>query len=199
MKVTATDADEFDKIANNISILKATNDAYNNRIREIMSGENENYSPLELGYPSQILLDAGFPNLRIQIAVTRLVDKKLQANHPFSLLSVVHMPEFLAEPIAIFQSKGYADRKVILTEMEDKGVNMVVAMELQRPKVKCDVNDIRSVYPKDNIKSILNWIAKDGLLEWADNKKVLKWLGKQQSISAEVARLLEDCTKIMQS
>lgn len=162
-----------------------------------MSGENDNYSPLELGLPSQILLDAGFPNLKIQMAVTRLIDKKLQANHPFSLLSVVHMPELLAQLIAIFQSKGYANRKVILTEMEDNGVNLVVAIELQRPKVSYDINDIRSVYPKDNIKDILNWIVKDDLLEYADKEKILKWLGKQQSISAEVARLLKDCTKLM--
>lgn len=179
-------------------ILKAVNNAFNERIKEILSGSNQNYKPLELGRPCAILINAGLPDLPIQMSVKRLVDKKLQANHPFSLISVVHMPEFLADPIAVFQSKTRGDSKVVLTDMQEKGINFVVAIQMEKLKGDIDVNDVRSVYPKDNVKDILRWIAEDGLMEYCHKEKILDWFGKQQSISAEVTKLIGDCTKLIQ-
>lgn len=179
--------------------LKKINDEYNNRIRELILGANDNFRPIDLGKPSDILLGCGIPNLPIQMSVQRLVDKKLQTNHPFSLVSVVHMPEYLAKPMCVFQSKTKMDCKVILTEMEEKGVNIAIALELSKLCGNIEANSVRSVYPKDNIKDILKWISKDNLLEYCDKQKVLKWLGKQQSNSADVTRLLKDTTNIVQN
>jgi len=179
-------------------ILKTVNNAFNERIKEIMSGSNQNYRSLELGKPCAILIKVGLPDLPIQMSVKRLVDKKLQLNHPFSLVSVVHMPEFLADPIAVFQSKTRGDCKVVLTDMQEKGVNFVVAIQMEKLKGDVDVNDVRSVYPKDNVKDVLRWIAEDGLMEYCNKEKILDWFGKQQSISAEVTKLIGDCTKIIQ-
>ena len=145
-------------------ILRQVNSAFNDRLKFLINGANTNYNPLELGMPSQILLNVGIPNLPIEMSVQRLIDKKLQTNHPFRLVSVVHMPEFLANPIAIFQSKTRVECKVLLTDMENQGINMVVIIEPNRPKGKFLVNDIRSVYPKDNIADVLRWIARDGLI-----------------------------------
>ncbi|MRG44769.1 hypothetical protein GFS24_06570 [Chitinophaga sp. SYP-B3965] len=132
------------------------------------------------------------------MAVQRLVDKKLQSNHPFSLVSVVHMPEYLAEPIAVFQSKTRTDCKVILTEMEDKGINMVVAIEMNKLCGRREVNSVRSVYPKDNIRDILLWIAQDDLIAYANKEKILNWFCKQQSNSADVTKLIKDATKVIE-
>lgn len=173
-------------------------DVYNERLRVILSGANDDFSPLELGRPCKHLLDCGIPNLPIQISVRRLVDKKLQTNHPFSLVSVVHMPDYLNNPIAIFQSKTRVDVKVILTEMEEKGIHFVVAIELRKLKGKNDINDVRSVYPRDNILDVLRWIVEDNLMEYCNKEKILNWLGKQQSNSVEVAKLIKDSTKIIQ-
>jgi hypothetical protein len=123
---------------------------------------------------------------------------KLQANHPFSLVSVVHMPEFLADPIAVFQSKTRSDSKVVLTDMQEKRINFVVAIQMEKLKGDIDVNDVRSVYPKDNVKDVLRWIAEDGLMEYCHKEKILDWFSKQQSISAEVTKLIGECTKLIQ-
>ncbi|SHM03837.1 hypothetical protein [Chitinophaga sp. CF418] len=171
---------------------------FNERLRVILSGKNSDYSPLELGRPCLHFLNCGFPDIPIQMSVQRLIDKKLQANHPFSLVSVVDMPEYLAAPVAIFQSKTRIDSKVILTEMEDKGINFVVAIEMQKIKGNRKVNDVRSIYPKDNIKDVLRWIGEDRLMEYYDKEKILNWLSKQQSNSAEVTKLIKDCTKIVE-
>jgi len=177
--------------------LRKINGVFNERLKPLINGSNTDYNPLELGNPSSILLKVGIPNLPIEMSVQRLIDKKLQTNHPFRLVSVVHMPESLAIPIAIFQSKTRAECKVLLTDMEHEGVNFVVIIEPNRPKGKFFVNDIRSVYPKDNITDILRWIAQDGLLEYCDKEKVLNWIGKQQSNSAEVTHLIEDSVKVV--
>lgn len=148
-------------------------DAYNERLKVILNGTNGNYAPLELGNPSKELINCGIPDIPIQMSVQRLVDKKLQSNHPFSLASVAHMPDYLAEPIAVFQSKTRDDCKVILTEMENKGVNMVVVIEMNKLCGGMEVNSVRSVYPKDNIRDILQWIAQAGLLEYVHKEKIL--------------------------
>ena len=178
--------------------LKIICNIFNERLRIILSGNNDNYAPLQLGKPSRHLLDCGLPDLPIEMSVQRLIDKKLQTNHPFSLVSVVDMPEYLTTPIAIFQSKTRIDSKVILTEMEESGINFVVAIEMRRIKGNKEVNDIRSIYPKDNIKDVMRWIVEDDLMEYGNKEKVLNWLGKQQSNSAEVAKPIKDCTKIVE-
>ena len=178
-------------------ILRSINSVFNDRLKLLINGASIDYNPLELGNPSQILLNAGIPDLPIQMSVQRLIDKKSQTNHPFRLVSVVHMPESLANPIAIFQSKTRAECKVILTDMEDEGINIVVVIEINKPKSKFQINEIRSIYPKDNITDILRWIVQDGLLEYCDKEKVLNWIGKQQSNSADVTHLIEDSVKLV--
>lgn len=178
-------------------ILKKVNDEFNNRLRPIIMGDNEDHKPLHLGFPSLPLRQCNIPELPIQMAVQRLVDKKLQSNHPFNLVSVVHMPDYIAKPIAIFQSKTRADCKVLLTEMEDKGVNILVVIEPNKLCGKIQANSVRSVYPKDNSIDVLRWISEENLMEYCDKEKALKWLGKQQSNSADVTRLLEGSTNVI--
>lgn len=184
-------ADEFKQT------LKAVCNEFNERLKLIMQGNNTNYKPLELGMPSYILLNAGLPDLPIQMSVQRLVDKKLQTNHPFKLVSIVHMPEYIANPLAVFQSKTRGDSKVIFTEMENDGVNIVAAIEMSKTSGKLEVNSVRSVYPKDNVKEILQWVAENNLMEYAHKKNFLNWLSKQQSNSADVTRLIKDSTKVV--
>jgi len=180
------------------SSLKEICNTYNERLRCLQSGTNTDYTPIELGRPSKELIGCKIPDLPIQMSVQRLIDKKLQTNHPFSLVSVVHMPAYLAGPIAVFQSKTRIDCKVILTEMEDKGINIVVVIEVDKLCGKVKVNSVRSVYPKDNIKDILQWIVEDDLMEYFHKEKILNWFSKQQSNSADVTKLIKDCTKVIQ-
>lgn len=179
--------------------LRKINDDFNERLRVIFIEGNEDFNPLDIGQPCDMLLNAGLPNLPLQVSVQRIIDKKLQKNHPFKVISIVDMPEYLTQPIAVFKSKTIPDRKVILTDMEEKGIHFVVVIEANRQAGKQFVNSIRSVYPKDNVMDILLWIAQDKLLETCNKEKILDWIGKQQSNSADVTNLIEDCTKIINS
>jgi hypothetical protein len=184
--------------------LKQITDDFNLRLKNIMAGDEIDYTPIELGNPSDMLKGCGLPDLPIQMTVLRLVDKKMQTNHPFSLLSVFSLPEHLVAPIAVFNSKTMPGRKVILTDIvnynkdTDTHANMLVVIEPFKLKGKGQVNDVRSIYPKDNSKDIMRWIC-DGLIQDCCKQKVLNWLSKQQSNSAEVAQLIKDSTNIVSS
>lgn len=181
-----------------IRVIRATSETFNGRLKAIQSGANNDFSPLDIGCPSKNLLSAGLPNLPIQVSVRRLIAKKSQDNHPFKLADIIHLPEYLNDPIAVFRSMSTVDDvKVILTEMECNGFNILVIVAPNRNYNGYDVNDIRSIYPKDNIKPILEWIVTYDLLEYADKEKLLNWLGKRQSNSAEVAQLIKEATKII--
>lgn len=181
-----------------ITLIRSTNDIFNGRLKALLSGVNNDFSPLDMGCPSPQLLRAGLPNFPIQISVSKLMDKKSQEEHPFSLLDVVHLPEFINDPIAVFRSAtSIEDKKVVLTEMECEGINFVVIISPNRIIRDLNVNDIRSIYPRNKIKSILEWIVTDDLMEYHDKQKLLNWLGKQRSNPAEVVQLIKEATKII--
>lgn len=180
-----------------LKIHRQVNNGFNDRLMPILKGTNTDFRPLELGSPSPLLLDCGFPDLPIQVSVQRLVDKKLQVSHPFKISSIVNMPDCLRDPIAVFQSKTNTNSKVILTEMEENGVNFVVAVELNKFCGRINANSVRSLYPKDNIKDILLWHSVYNLAEHVNKEKFLNWLGKQQSNSADVTQLIKDTTKLL--
>lgn len=182
------------------SKMKELCNSYNERIKAIMSGTNDNFNHLEIGSPIQKLIDAGFPDLPIQVSVQTLTVKVSQENHPFKLLDILHMPEFVCDPIAVFRSATtVADRKVFLTEMEADGVNILVVIQPYQIFKGVTVNSIRSIYPKNNIKPVLEWICLHRLMEYCNQEKILKWLSKHQYNPGDVTKLLEDSVKLINS
>jgi len=44
------------------------------------------------------------------------------------------------------------------------------------------INDIRSIYPKDNVCGVFDWISSgDSLLVWADKEKALNFISVQST------------------
>ena len=92
----------------------------------------------------------------------------------------------------VFDSTNKVGRKVILTELESNGNNFVVVLSAELKGKSIEVNDIRSLYPKDSVQGIVDWINAGNLLRYADKKKALEWIGKQQSNSAEVTNTIKN-------
>lgn len=183
-----------------IAVIRGVSNTYNERIKELLSGNRADNKPLDLGCPGEILLSCGLPNLPIQVTVSKLLEKKDQCNHAFKFIDILHLPEYIFRPIAVFRSSStIEERKVILTEMMCNEINIIVIVSPNKTYNGFKVNDIRSVYPKDNIKAILSWAVDHNLMEYSNKQKFLDWLGKQRSNSAEVTRLIEDTTKLITS
>ena len=170
--------------------LQETSDAINARFNEELKEQIEGTLPkghiYSLGMPSNALRSAGVPNLPIELTARRLATKASQeyhSEHPFELSDIQNLPQAIAHPIAVFDSSTRSDSTVVLTELQDsRGVNFVVALRVVRSSVsrslEIDVNDIRSIYPKDRVTSIIKWITSGKML-WVDKKKALSWITTQ--------------------
>ena len=172
------------------------NDRFNKELQQQIEGTLPQGHVYRLGNPNNLLRSAGIPDLSIELAASRLSLKASEVyenNHPFELSAVMNLPDAIQNPIAVFDSKTRAGSKVIMTELTDsRGKHFVVAMQTNIPKNRygrrtIQINDIRSVYPKDNVHDIVNWINRGNLLKWADKTKLRNWLTQQRSNSAEVA------------
>ena len=164
------------------------NEQFNKMLDKQIKGELSNKYIYELGKPENILLSAGFPNKKIQIAAQTLSlksSKKYKNNHPFDLKDIKNLPFALNHPIFIFNSKTQPTSKVVITDLKSNNINLLVALQIDFKEKDAIVISIRSIYPKESQQSILNWV-NEGLLVWRDKKKALKFSSKLQSNSADV-------------
>ena len=190
--VGVKDADEGVRMqkGDEVLSLQETSDAINARFNEELKKQIEGTLPkghiYSLGMPSNALRSAGVPNLPIELTARRLAAKASQeyhSDHPFELSDIQDLPKAIAHPIAVFDSSTREDSTVVLTELQDsRGVNFVVVLRVVKSSasrsLEIDVNDIRSIYPKDRVTSILKWITSGKML-WVDKKKALSWITTQ--------------------
>jgi hypothetical protein len=109
--------------------------------------------------------------------------------HPFDIAEVKNLPKAINEPIAVFKSTKLSDdSKIILTELKDKnGNNFVVIIKLRKDphnrKINIEANDILSIYPKDIIEEIINWLKSGHKLTlWLDKQKALNFISTQSTL-----------------
>ena len=155
------------------------NSKFNSDLQRQIDGTLPLNHVYQLGKASEILQSAGIPKLEIELDSKRLRRKSQQENHPFDLADMKNLPEAVQKPLAIFDSKAKQGSFVILTEIQQNGNNYVVALMGNRAKGNIRINDIKSIYPKENSSAIAGWI-NDGLLRYADKNKMGDWLSARE-------------------
>lgn len=161
------------------------NGRFNKELQQQIEGVLAKGHVYQLGNPNSILRSAGIPDLPIELSANRLAQKsstEYESNHPFNLKSIQDLPEALANPIAVFDSRKKNGGKVILTELTEGGDNFVAAIQVRRSdssrRIEVDVNSIRSLYPKDRKNGIIEWV-NEGLLKWVDKEKASNFISTQ--------------------
>ena len=162
------------------------NSQFNSELQQQIDGMLPIGHIYKLGNPGANLLSAGLPDFPIELNAERLIKKASKRyGHPFDLSRLKDLPKAIQIPIMVFDSTKKDGSKVILIELQHKGSNFVVVMRLQykgRGRGNPQINDIRSIYPKDNISGIIDWInSKDNLLCWADKEKALRFVSVQST------------------
>lgn len=178
--------------------LQTVNDQFNAELQQQIEGTLPKGHIYQLGHPSEALQAAGIPNLPIELAASRLSDKSMQANHPFELSEIENLPEAIQQPLAVFRSATHIGSYVVMTEIEHQGKNYVAAIQTHRQKGRLEINDIRSIHYRRTNTHMVNWID-EGLLEYVDKQKMVEWLSKQRYNSAEVRKLFNHATNIVNS
>lgn len=188
----------FRELPDQSTTQEQTNDRFNDELQQQIDGTLPKGHIYDLGMPSDTLLNAGLPNLPIEMAASRLSDKSMQENHPFDLSEIRNLPKAIQSPMAIFRSATRLGSFVVMTEIEHHGRNFVVAIQANRRKGRIEVNSIRSVHYRTSNYHIANWVT-EGLLEYADKKRMVEWLSKQRYNSADVRKLFNHATNIIQN
>ena len=143
-----------------------------------------------LGHPGKILLLAGIQDLPMELSADKLSRKSSKCyynNHPFDISEAKGLPKAINSPIAVFNSTKKDGAKIILTELKDRsGVNFVAAIKIRGyalgRKTCSPVNSVVSVYPKDDIKGLINWInSGNKLICWVDKEKALDFVSTQST------------------
>ena len=168
--------------------LYQVNEIFNEELQKQIEGTLPKGHIYELGYPGQKLIDAGFPEQRIQIAsqvISIKSSKDYKSNHPFELRELKNLPFALNHPIFVFKSKTQSTSKVVITDLKSNNINLLVALRIDFKEKEGVVTSVRSIYPKENIEVIKEWIDSN-LLVWRDKEKALKFSSKLQSNSADV-------------
>ena len=163
------------------------NNKFNNELQQQIDGTLPGGHIYNLGSPGADLLSAGLPDLPIELSAERLAKKaSVNYGHPFDLSELKDLPKSINEPIAVFDSTKKDKSKVILTELQHKGNNYIAIIKIRKSadsrKTDINVNSIRSIYPKNNIFGIIDWInSKDSLLLWIDREKALNFISTQST------------------
>lgn len=178
--------------------LEEMNERFNDELRQQINGTLPKGHVYQLGNPSDALLSSSIPDLPIELAASRLSNKSMQENHPFDLPEVEDLPKAIQNPLAVFRSATHIGSFVVMTEIEHKGKNFVVAIQANKKKGRIEINDIRSVHYRTSNAHMANWIV-EGLLEYTDKKRMAEWLSKQRYNSAEVRKLFNHATKIVEN
>ena len=177
--------------------IEEINKTFNDDLLKQIEGLLLKHHTYNLGTPSAILQSAQIPDLPIELRASRLREKAMQETHPFDLCEIMDLPEAIRSPLAIFRSATHLGHYVIMTELKHHEDNFVVVLQINREKNNDEINDIRSIYPK-NSKQITNWI-NESLLEFIDKAKMAEWLSKQRSNSAEVRKQFNHVAKVIQN
>jgi hypothetical protein len=163
------------------------NGKFNKELDQQINGTLTYKHVYQLGNAREILQAAGILNLPIELSAKHLALKAgsdYKNKHPFDISAVKNLPNAIQNPIAIFDSTKKDGSKVILTELQHNNDNFIAILRVRQSdkfrKINIEVNDIRSIYPKDRKESILNWInGTDNLLKWVNKEKTLRFFSTQ--------------------
>ena len=168
--------------------LEAVNTRFNDDLQRHIDGTLPKNHIYRLGNPGEILLSAGIRDLPIELSADRLTYKaSVNYHHPFSIACLKNLPKAINNPIAVFDNVTGDVSKIILTTLkDDNGSNFVAAIRVRKDagsrKVEVELNDIKTVYPKDRVLGIVEWInSKRNSLIWVDEEKALNFISTQLS------------------
>lgn len=203
-RISNEEADAMGDEENRQYMAEAINARFNAELQSQIDGTLEKGHVYKFGRPSSILIKAGLPDLDIELVASRLSDKSMQENHPFSLEEIKGLPNAIQHPLAVMVSATRLGSHVILTELKHGNDNFVVAVSVNKTKDKVEVNSIRSVHYRNKM-NIINLIAEGlgtyyspEMAEWIEKTKI-ELRSKPQYNSADVRAKLNSAAKVVKN
>ena len=134
----------------------------------------------DLGRPSQKVLSAGVPDKSLRLYRSKLL-KKMRV-HGFDKNDLQGLTQAVRDPIAVFQTQGNDSSFAILTTLQTKGNNFLVALRPRKGGADADLILVSSVYGKGR-DNVVRWV-NNGNLRYVDKVKALNYLHSAAPIAA---------------
>lgn len=181
--------DDAKIVGNTKFSLKKVNDAFNQRLDELVKNPNQKDKILRLGRSSSFLKAGGIADAEIELDFDKLMRKSKQGyvhEHPFDATDVKDLPMAIANPISVFDNtNGRNDGQVILTELKKEDRNFIVAIQTENQNRKggvvLKVNKIVTLFPKD-ARGVINWFNQGKAIN-IDKEKALHFIEALQNHS----------------
>jgi len=131
---------------------------FNDRIDQWEKTGDAGREPINLGFTPPALQVAGADNLSIVVPPS-LFDKVTKDAHAVPVEALRQLPQSLADPVAVFQSRRDGNAILVLTEHREAGKGpIVIAIHLNRKAGELEVNQVSSMYgrPDSDIAAMFN-------------------------------------------
>ena len=110
------------------------------------------------------------------IHISKSVLKKVTTSHNLTREALFAIPKNLHEPVMVFRSSSEPNSVVVLTELKDDKQNpIIVAIHLIEEYGFAVINNIASIYGKENRSFVKDW-ANNGKVLYYDKQKYLEML-----------------------
>lgn len=134
-----------------------------------------NNIPLVIGNVSPVLRTIGVPEGKVRIApgiINKVMAEKRSQDgaHGVTVQQLGNLPEWLADPVAVFKSKNNYDAWAVLSSAkDDDGWPIMVAIQMRGTERHGGGAMVQSVYGRKE-QQYANWVA-DGLALYVDDTK----------------------------
>ena len=162
---------------------------YSRQLQRYIDKELPKYEVIQLGPTPEVMLLTGADQLPITLDQAALAHAAEDRDgHNIDPKRLRFLPLNLRKPLAIFESASMPDSQVIVTNIEQDGHKVMVAVHLNRKEGKLEINSIRSLYRRP-VEQYVRW-AEQGLLLYLDTKKAPGWAPRLSRIQFPKIRSL---------
>ena len=172
----AGDADIYHQNATAEQRLAAAEKAWGRAVDGVLNGTISGREHIKVMETPTVFTLAGAKRLPIYIDAGKI--SRILSKHDLGMTADIlkQMPRAMADPIAIFDSKPYPSKRiVVMTGVKDaKGSTVIVPVELGRKQHAYYVNKISSIYGKDSDAWFVNQ-AKAGRTLYINRQKSSQW------------------------
>ena len=158
---------------------------FDEELIKIKNNELDASHVFDLGKPSEILVNCGFPkHQKIELKAKRLLDKSNQQNHPFDIEDVKGLDKAIKNPIAVFEYGNREKSQNVIVNLEKDGKNFLVGVFFNQNRDGYEVSSIRGLFNRDNIDWI-RWIEQ-GRMIYGNKNQIQVLIAQQRTNLADV-------------
>lgn len=152
------------------SLSKSEAEEFRTNLGRTLKSKRTRVDSIVVSKTPEILKQLGVPdnNITIERDIVRKATNGIK--HDVSLETIEHLPELLADPVMVFDSKKAGSIVVVVDAKDESGRSVMTALQIDSLDKGIKVNRIGSVYGRESNEHYSKWI-KEGLLRYIDKDK----------------------------